>query len=143
VGMDEPRWATQPLYARKGMAQTRACSRVCRSVFAFVVTLIDSNLSTTPAEEIPQGGETVSATPVPRSATPSGGVAKAGGERSKRTAVRYGKDKGRHLCDIDAKSLDWQLTTAQKSVAMNDPKWHQSNCDWLALIQEEVSRRSM
>jgi hypothetical protein len=34
------------------MAQTRAISRVCRSAFAFVVVLIDSDLSTTPAEEI-------------------------------------------------------------------------------------------
>ena len=39
-------------FAIQAMAQTRAISRVCRSAFAFVVVLIDSNLSTTPAEEM-------------------------------------------------------------------------------------------
>jgi hypothetical protein len=43
-------------YAIRAMAQTRAISRVCRSAFAHVVVLIDSNLSTTPAEEVPDGG---------------------------------------------------------------------------------------
>jgi hypothetical protein len=38
------------------MAQTRAISRVCRSAFAHVVVLIDSDLSTTPAEEVPFDG---------------------------------------------------------------------------------------
>lgn len=52
VGDDESMWAKRPLYARRAMAQTRATSRVCRSVFAFVVTLIDAGLSTTPAEEM-------------------------------------------------------------------------------------------
>ncbi len=52
VGDDEKMWAGRPLYARRAMAQTRAVSRVCRSAFAFVVTLIDGELSTTPAEEM-------------------------------------------------------------------------------------------
>ena len=39
-------------FAIRAMAQTRAISRVCRTAFAFVVVLIDSNLSTTPAEEM-------------------------------------------------------------------------------------------
>jgi hypothetical protein len=43
-------------YAIRAMAQTRAISRVCRSAFAHVVVLIDSNLSTTPAEEVPTEG---------------------------------------------------------------------------------------
>jgi hypothetical protein len=46
----------RPMYAIRAMAQTRAISRVCRSAFAHVVVLIDSNLSTTPAEEIPSEG---------------------------------------------------------------------------------------
>jgi len=46
----------RPDYAIRAMAQTRAISRVCRSAFAHVVVLIDSNLSTTPAEEIPVEG---------------------------------------------------------------------------------------
>ena len=66
VGADEPVWyggevtaygkkktyVKRPDYAIQAMAQTRSISRVCRSAFAFVVVLIDGNLSTTPAEEM-------------------------------------------------------------------------------------------
>jgi hypothetical protein len=53
----------RPMYAIRAMAQTRAISRVCRSAFAHVVVLIDTNLSTTPAEEIPPDGFTDHAQP--------------------------------------------------------------------------------
>lgn len=57
VGMDETKtWGQRPEYACRAMAQTRAISRACRSAFAHVVVLIDSNLSTTPAEEVPPDG---------------------------------------------------------------------------------------
>lgn len=56
VGEDEKTWANRPLYAKRAMAQTRAMSRAARSAFAHVVVLIDSNLSTTPAEEVPDAG---------------------------------------------------------------------------------------
>jgi hypothetical protein len=77
VGEDEPTWfggerevrdrtspsgwamrdmPSRPMYAIRAMAQTRAISRVCRSAFAHVVVLIDSNLSTTPYEEVPSEG---------------------------------------------------------------------------------------
>ena len=56
LGDDEPMWATRPTYAKRAMVQTRAISRACRSAFAHIVVLIDSKLSTTPAEEIPVGG---------------------------------------------------------------------------------------
>lgn len=56
LGDDETMWAKRPVYARRAMAQTRAISRACRSAFAHVVVLIDANLSTTPAEEVPDGG---------------------------------------------------------------------------------------
>jgi hypothetical protein len=56
VGDDEPLWANRPTYAKRAMCQTRAMSRACRSAFAHVVVLIDGNLSTTPAEEVPLGG---------------------------------------------------------------------------------------
>lgn len=56
VGEDETTWSKRPMYARRAMAQTRAMSRAARSAFAHVVVLIDSNLSTTPAEEVPDGG---------------------------------------------------------------------------------------
>src|SRR5690348_16059169 len=52
VGDDEPLWAKRPMYARRAMAQTRASSRVCRTVFAHVVVMIDASLGTTPAEEM-------------------------------------------------------------------------------------------
>lgn len=140
VGLDEPRWANQPLYARRGMAQTRAVSRVCRSVFAFVVTLIDSGLQTTPAEEIPNGETTVAA--APRATTPATGTRPTiAVERSNDTKVRFGKSKGKFLCDIEADDLNWQLAAAQKSVDAKDPKWGEANAKWLATVKAEVARR--
>ena len=56
LGFDEDMWAKRPTYAQRAMCQTRAISRACRSAFAHVVVLIDRNLSTTPAEEVPFGG---------------------------------------------------------------------------------------
>jgi hypothetical protein len=56
VGMDERTWSGRNRYARRAMAQTRAISRVCRSAYAHVVTIIDAGLSTTPAEEVPPEG---------------------------------------------------------------------------------------
>jgi len=56
LGDDEAMWASRPTYAKRAMVQTRAISRACRSAFAHIVVLIDSKLSTTPAEEIPVGG---------------------------------------------------------------------------------------
>lgn len=141
VGLDEPRWANQPLYARRGMAQTRAVSRVCRSVFAFVVTLIDEGLQTTPAEEIPHEERAVAASVrAPATVSAKTATAKAA-EKSKRTQVRYGKSKGKYLCDIDDKDLDWQLAAARKSVEANDPKWGDANRAWLAAVEEEAQLR--
>jgi len=56
LGDDEKMWFERPTYAKRAMVQTRAISRACRSAFAHIVVLIDSKLSTTPAEEIPIGG---------------------------------------------------------------------------------------
>jgi hypothetical protein len=56
VGDDERTWAKRDEYAKRAMAQTRAISRACRSAFAFVVTMMDAGLETTPAEEVPQDG---------------------------------------------------------------------------------------
>jgi hypothetical protein len=58
TGWTERDMPARPMYAIRAMAQTRAISRVCRSAFAHVVVLIDTNLSTTPAEEIPPDGFT-------------------------------------------------------------------------------------
>jgi hypothetical protein len=57
------RWPKKPDYAIRALAQTRAISRVCRSAFAFVVVLIDSDLSTTPAEEMDSIDVTPSSSP--------------------------------------------------------------------------------
>lgn len=43
-------------YAIRAMAQTRAISRAARSAFAHVVVMMNAGLSTTPAEEVPDGG---------------------------------------------------------------------------------------
>ena len=56
LGDDERTWSSRPVYARRAMVQTRAISRACRSAFAHVVVMIDAGLSTTPAEEVPDGG---------------------------------------------------------------------------------------
>lgn len=68
LGDDEIMWTKRPVYARRAMVQTRAISRACRSAFAHVVVLIDANLSTTPAEEVPDGG--FDDRPEPRDVTP-------------------------------------------------------------------------
>jgi hypothetical protein len=77
VGVDEPRWfggtvevwdkqkrkyvpktyKPGPEYAARAMAQTRAISRACRAAFAFVVVMINKELSTTPAEEMDPGDD--------------------------------------------------------------------------------------
>ena len=138
-GLDEPRWATQPLYARRGMAQTRAVSRVCRTAFAFGVVMIDEGRQTTPAEEIPQGGE-VSAAPAKVRRMPIQDETTQPAERSKRTTVRYGRDKGKFLCDVD--DLSWIHAAAKKGVEANDPKWGASNIEWLKAVEEELARRN-
>lgn len=67
VGEDEETWyggpnkwgkmqPKRPDYAIRAMAQTRAISRACRSAFAHVVVMMNAGLSTTPAEEVPDGG---------------------------------------------------------------------------------------
>lgn len=68
VGNDEKMWAGRPMFARRAMAQTRAMSRAARSAFAHVVVMIDSGLSTTPAEEMDGIEETA---PAPKPAKPA------------------------------------------------------------------------
>ena len=54
--MIEKELPKRPEYAIRAMAQTRAISRACRGCFAHVVVLMNAGLSTTPAEEVPEGG---------------------------------------------------------------------------------------
>src|SRR3546814_16249625 len=60
-------------YAIRAMAQTRAITRACRSAFAHVVVMIDADLATTSAEEVPDGGF-IDVTPEPKAETNSGGM---------------------------------------------------------------------
>jgi hypothetical protein len=54
---EEKHFDPAPEYAARSMVQTRAISRACKAAFAFVILMIDKNLSTTPAEEIEPGDE--------------------------------------------------------------------------------------
>lgn len=135
VGDDEPTWASRPEYAKRAMAQTRAISRACRSAFAFVVVMIDASLSTTPAEEVPDGGfndaskampppagvealrAQLGARPSPAPAAPRS--APAAGAPDENFAVRYGKAKGKHLDELSASELQWYADGAARSV--DDP----------------------
>lgn len=114
-GDDEKTWQGRPEYAKRAMAQTRAISRVCRSAFAFVVTIIDSSLSTTPYEEadfMTEGSETPppptgaagvkaqlkgpSPSPPKHGEPPPGTpLAKAGHDRERQ--FRFGNTKGKPL----------------------------------------------
>jgi hypothetical protein len=87
-----------PEYMSRAMCQTRAISRACRAAFAFVVVLIDENLSTTPAEEVAPGDEphgqekAVSGREVPTGAeNESGGETKPWQE----VVCSYGKKGGK------------------------------------------------
>lgn len=145
VGMDEAAWASRAAFARRGMSQTRAISRVCRSVFAFVVVLIDGNLETTPAEEMPFSGPAANdVIDVPVRVAPVANTNKPGTPapvRDESTKVPYGKNRGKHLCDLTHDDLNWIATTAQQSVEANDKTWHAKNVKFLETVKAEVARR--
>lgn len=126
VGDDEPKWKNGPEYARRSMVQTRAVGRACRAAFAFVVPMIDLNLSSTPAEEMdgintgstepppPQGAAGLKAKlaggPPP---SPPQSVPQAAAQHAEQTthdrglSFRFGKNKGVALKDLDESSLGW------------------------------------
>ena len=175
VGDDEPVWsggtdasgrkhAARPEYAKRAMCQTRAISRACRSAFAFVVVMIDASLSTTPAEEVPDGGFNDSHAPMPVPAgverlrqqvtrpaasppsapAPAAPVTVAGkGERTHPAVTfRYGKGKGKTSYEVDDASLSWYIGGAEKSVA--DPekaRFAEQNQTELAALQAEAMYR--
>lgn len=166
VGEDEPMWfggidekgkkhAGRPQYAIRAMAQTRAISRACRSAFAFVVTLIDASLSTTPAEEVPEGGFTDNFTSAaatekaaavkqrlasqqtvdaPRASPPrSGGL----------TFPNYGKAKGQPVAGASKDDLIFYRKGAERTLA--DPgkaKWHDREKALIDAIDAELRRQS-
>lgn len=130
VGEDEPTWfggeiqtrngpktlPKRPLYAIRAMAQTRAISRACRTAFAHVVVLMNANLSTIPAEEVPSDG-------FPEAQEPRQGRSKAAKDTEapigtpvaavpadwRDAVIHFGKNKGRRLGDLDQRSLAWYI----------------------------------
>lgn len=118
----------RPDYAIRAMAQTRAISRACRSAFAHVVVMMDTGLSTTPAEEVPHGGfdnEARSETPA-RRAAPAAAAPAAQSEKKievprsvagKYTlpngvkwgdvAIHFGKNKGKKLDELSDDTIAW------------------------------------
>jgi hypothetical protein len=120
VGEDEPKWANGPEYARRGMVQTRAVSRVCKQAFAHVVVLMNAGLETTPLEEVPDGGFQNDRQERRES------EAKVNGERPpekfkdvkrvmestdpvswREIEVHFGKNKGVMLGQLEPRSLNW------------------------------------
>ena len=104
-------------YAIRAMCQTRAVSRVCRAAFAHVVVLMDAGLSTTPAEEVPDGGFVDAEVLPPESpgnprpphtrAEPDGGPERAPDADWRNVVVPFGKNKGVTLGSLQEKSLRW------------------------------------
>src|ERR1700755_331442 len=147
VGDDEKTWSGRPMYARRAMAQTRAISRVCRSAFAFVVVLIDENLSTTPAEEMdgvdsgavieapPKGVEGLRARvaaatnstqpPAPARSPPrqrrldveQAANSSAPATHDRSFAFGFGRDKGVPLSSLAVGSLKWYRQCLENELA--------------------------
>lgn len=177
TGEDEPIWAggglnkktgkpheRRPEYARRAMAQTRAISRVCRGVFAFVVTLIDNKLSTTPAEEM--DGVTIEGSIEPPAPVGVAGLkAKLGGpppsppktqqpahvpteppSHNRERIFRFGKDKDVPLHALSEGSLKFYQGAMQRDLASDDPqkqKYRDSNEAALADVNAELKYRGI
>lgn len=146
VGDDEKMWQSRPEYARRAMAQTRAISRACRSAFAFVVTMIDGSLSTTPAEEmdgidVPASRQTVNASQPARSTSPA---PKPSSQGNGMLFPNFGRAKGKPVFGADKKDLEFYANSAQRS--LDDPsksRWHEKERALLAAIEAEMQRQGM
>lgn len=173
VGDDEKTWAARPEYARRAMAQTRAVSRACRGAFSFVVTLIDSDLSTTPAEEMDfdKGSET----PPPPKSAPTGTAAlkealrpkpidgefretpphdpKTGEVRpppagkpswNRQATFAFGKDKGVAVADLSEGSLKWYSDCFKRDLAdASKARFHDATRGQLETVQAELASRGV
>ena len=98
VGDDETTWTKRPVFARRAMAQTRAMSRACRSAFAFVVTLMDAGLETTPAEEM---SGVVDAELAPPRRTKPAAIASKGLMDDPAAKARLAINRATSLADLD------------------------------------------
>lgn len=166
VGDDETMWAKRPEYARRAMAQTRAISRACRSAFAFVVTLIDGDLSTTPAEEVPPEGfdvvapsrdEAVAALKkhLGSNVAPSRQTVDAPRSSPPQSNLRgmlnpmpvnfpnFGRAKGQPIAGADEKDLKFYIGAAEKSLAdASKERFHAKERAALAAYRAELMSRS-
>lgn len=156
LGDDETTWANRPEYAKRAMCQTRAISRACRSAFAFVVVMIDASLSTTPAEEVPDGGFHDAHAPLPAPAgvdklreqvttvpqkTPPRQASSAAGANPS-MAMGFGKDKGKPISSVDASGLRWYIEAVKRDLA--DPskaQWQDKARTQLAALEAELATR--
>lgn len=178
VGIDEPTWfggeqsgrklPPRPMYAIRAMAQTRSVSRACRGALSFVVTLIDSGLSTTPAEEMdgintgsveppaPRGTaalrQTLSGPPPPPSpplptATPSHDSTQPTQPTHDRSlSFRFGNAKGTPLAQLAEGDLKFYEGALKRDLASDDPtkqRYVQSNTLALTAVQAEQRFRGI
>ncbi len=148
VGDDESTWASRPEYAKRAMTQTRAISRACRSAFAFVVVMIDASLSTTPAEEVPDGGfnDTSKAMPAPAGVeklrqqvaprpTPAPATSPTGATRTHEDiSFKFGNSKGVVLSKMDENSLTFYASAFKRDLASTDPEKQK----WAAKTQQQL-----
>ena len=146
VGDDELQWQSRPVYARMAMAQTRAISRACRSAFAHVVTLIDENIKTTPAEEVPAEGfpdDKPKAKPRPKSAPAAVNVPKGAWSDC---VLHFGKNKGTRLGDMTPHQLGWYVENWKPNpdyeLRQEDTDLVQALEEYKAAVEGEVSSGS-
>lgn len=163
VGEDEPVWfggqtrngktlPKRPDFAIRAMAQTRAISRACRSAFAFVVTMIDGSLSTTPAEEmegVVDAWQAVEVLPAQRTATTRPATTAKPAARpaapvaSGVTFPNYGRAKGEPVAGASMQDLEFYANGARRSLA--DPakaRWHDGERRLLAAIEAEMQHHA-
>lgn len=134
VGEDEPVWfggpgrkfnkrtkqwedivhPKRPDYAIRSMCSTRAISKVCRTAFAHVIVMMDAGLSTTPADEVPEGGfdndehgqnDHTTRQRADEREEASDAAATVGNWKT--VEVHFGKNKGKKLAELSAKTVLW------------------------------------
>jgi hypothetical protein len=153
VGDDEKTWVSRPEYARRAMAQTRAISRVCRSAFAFVVTLIDSKMSTTPYEEADFMTAGSEIPPPPKGAAglkdalrpspPRPGVVDVEMSTHDRDLVMpFANEKKEKLRDLSEKNLRWFVGALEKSIDdPNKANFRDANIKLHTTVKSELAHR--
>ena len=131
--------------ARRNMVQTRAMSRAARSAFAYIVTLIDKNLSTTPAEEMDSADVEAVSRPPAKAAAPSPPPRAVAGEVVDDGAVfpPYGKAKGQPVRGASPKDLEFYATGCERSLSdESKSRWHAKERALLDAIRAEQARQS-